>query len=182
MQQIENQSGRVFWITGLAGAGKTTIARLFYEHLKREGASAVLLDGDSLREVFNDASYTQEGRFNLAMKYGRLCRLLANQGIDVVCATISMFDECRNWNRSHLPRYTEIYLRASLEVLKQRDQKSLYSAALNAKTSDVVGVDLPFEEPKNPHLIIDNNGCETPTTLCERIVQYLKEKDQNETR
>lgn len=172
-----SHQGCVYWITGLSGAGKTTLAKCLYAHLKQEKPNLVFLDGDKLREVLDDASsHSLEDRFMLAMKYGRLCQLLASQGIDVICATISMFDKCREWNRSNLVNYFEIYIHVSLDVLKQRDQKKLYSRSISGEIAHIVGMDLPFEEPKNPDLIIENDGKKTPQELCDDIFKYLSIK------
>lgn len=160
--------GRVFWITGLSGSGKTTIASLVAKDL-RSNAPTILLDGDSLREVFDDSSFDNESRGKASMRYARLCRLLASQGVDVVCATISMFDATRAWNREHIPGYCEIYVRVPLEELRKRDSKGVYSAA-----KQVVGVDMAFEEPKSPDIVIDNYGSHTPDQALVRILQHIK--------
>lgn len=171
---ISSHQGQVYWITGLAGAGKTTIGKCLYHFLKKQKPNVVFLDGDILRAVFGASfSHSPDERFQLAMQYARLCQLLALQGLDVVCATISMFDKCREWNRSNLTHYFEIYLKVPLRELQKRDQKNLYSRALKGEIAHVIGVDLPFEEPKNPDLVIENNGKTTPEALCELIINYL---------
>lgn len=148
----------VYWLTGLSGAGKTTLGRLWYEELRRRGA-AVFLDGDELRQVFgDDLGFTEADRRKSAMRNARLCALLGRQGLDVVCCTISMFDSVRAWNREHIPGYFEVYVRASMDTLRRRDQKGLYSG----EGGNVAGVDLHIEEPKRPDLILENDGQRTP--------------------
>ena len=94
--------GTVYWITGLSGAGKTTIGSIFYEELKKNYINTVFLDGDTLRKVFGeDLGYTEKDRKKCAMRYARLCALLASQGIYVVCCTIFMYDSIREWNREN---------------------------------------------------------------------------------
>ena len=100
------KAGSVFWFTGLSGAGKTTIGRLFFGLLRERNPAVVFLDGDILREVFgNDLGHSREERLKSAMRNSRLCKMLSDQGIDVVCATISLFRECQEWNRAHIPGY-----------------------------------------------------------------------------
>jgi adenylylsulfate kinase-like enzyme len=124
----------------------------------------VFLDGDALREVFEqDLGYSVEDRRRWAWRYARLGHMLAEQGLEVVVATVSMFEEVRRWNREHLPRYTEVYLRVPLEVRISRDRRVLYAGA------DVVGVDLPCEEPRAPDLVIDDDGSLTPEEIVARI-------------
>lgn len=156
---MENHTGRVYWLTGLSGAGKTTIGRLWYEKLKDEGETVVFLDGDELRQVFgDDLGYSTTDRHKSAMRNSRLCALLAKQGITVVCCTISMFDSVRKWNRENILGYLEIYVKASMDTLYKRDQKGLYSR----NERDVVGVCGQVEEPKIPDLILENDGHKTP--------------------
>jgi phosphohistidine swiveling domain-containing protein len=91
------------------------------------------------------------------MRNGMLCRMLAEQGNDVVCATISLFHDVQRWNRENIPRYIEIFVRVSWEELKRRDTKGVYSAAGNPRKSNIVGLDIPAETPKAPDLILDND-------------------------
>ena len=143
---------KVYWLTGLSGAGKTTIGRLWYEKLKAAGEPAVLLDGDELRQVFgDDLGFTEADRRKSAMRNARLCALLAKQGITVVCCTISMFDSVRAWNRENIAGYFKVYVKASMETLRQRDQKGLYSSG----EQDVAGVYFQAEEPRTPDLILE---------------------------
>ena len=108
----------VYWITGLSGAGKTTIGRIFYERLKRIYPNTVFLDGDALRKVFgDDLGYSKEDRRKCAMRYSKLCAMLQEQEINVVCCTISMFDCVRAWNRENIRNYREIYVKVSMDTL-----------------------------------------------------------------
>ena len=153
------RTNKVFWLTGLSGAGKTTIGRLWYEKLKAAGEPVVFLDGDELREAIGDGlGYTEADRRKSAMRNARLCALLARQGLSVVCCTISMFHSVREWNRANTPGYFEVYVKASMETLRRRDQKGLYSHG----DRDVAGVHFQVEEPNTPDLILENDGQKTP--------------------
>lgn len=162
--------GNLYWITGLSGAGKTTIGKMLYEHLRKSNTNIVILDGDEVRNVFgNDLGYSCEDRLKCAMRYSRLCRLLTNQEIDVVCCTISMFDEVRRWNRVNITNYLEIFLDVPLDVLRVRNQKNLYKAVNEGKSENVVGVDLKLQLPKTPDIRIVNDGQKT----CEEVFDIL---------
>jgi glutamine kinase len=166
----ETPTGHVFWITGLSGAGKTTIGRQLWQRLRAAGRSAVFLDGDALRAaIAEDLSHGRDSRRRSAMRNARLCRLLASQGEDVVCSTISLFHEIQRWNRENIPGYCEIYLRVPLEELRRRDGKGLYTAAARGTASNVVGLDVAAELPEAPDLVLDNHGSLDCDAAVERI-------------
>ena len=129
MENIKTKKGGcLYWITGLSGAGKTTIGnRLFYE-LRKTNDNVVLLDGDMLKEIVSDIlGYSDADRRKRAMTYAALCKILADQGQIVICCTIAMYDEVREWNRKNNKRYVEVFLSVPLNVLQERDQKGMYS-------------------------------------------------------
>ena len=160
--------GRVYWVTGLSGAGKTTIGYLLHQRLLVKKDNVVLLDGDILREVYgHDLGYSEQERHQMAMRNARLCKMLAEQGIDVICCTIAMFDDVRQWNRKQIKDYIEIYLRVQWDTLYKRDQKGLYSK----KGGQVVGKDMACELPKTADIVIDNDGLLTPEEVCQIILE-----------
>jgi len=155
----DTPAGCVYWITGLSGAGKTTLGRELWQRLRSAGRSAIFLDGDMLREVIaEDLGHNLANRRKSAMRNARLCRMLASQGSDVVCPTISMFHEVQRWNRENIPHYREIYLRVPMDELQRRDAKGIYAAARRGDLRDVVGLDVAAELPEAPDLILDNFG------------------------
>jgi len=174
-----NGKGTVYFFTGLAGAGKTTIGGLFYERLKKSRLDAVLIDGDQTRtkaghstidgKVLLADRYTTEARKAGAWGTFQYCRDLAEQGKDVVVCSISMYSEIRAWNRENIENYREIYLKVTWETLYHRDQKKLYSSG----AKNVVGIDLPWDEPGHPTVVVPNNGEETPEQIVERLVKFF---------
>ncbi len=163
-------SGRVIWITGLAGAGKTTLARELSRRLPGRG---VLLDGDEMRDALTllAGGYDQENRRKLALSYSRLCLLLAKQGMTVICATISMFHEVHAWNRDNLPGYVEVYLESSEETRLSRDSRGIYATA-QVEATPLIGRDIVAELPLNPHVTIRQTGQRIEESA-EKVLQYL---------
>ena len=151
------KAGRTIWITGLSGAGKSTLAGPVADGLRQAGEHVVLLDGDELRAVFGPsataaASHTRDARLDLALRYGRLCRMLSSQGLTVVIATISLYREVQDWNRKHLPGYTEVFLDVPLEELRRRDPKGIYRRFDAGEITDVSGLDVAVDFPAAPDL------------------------------
>ena len=101
---------KCYWVTGLSATGKTTLSSLLVTHLRSLGKTVIYLDGDDLRQVLADQTYTRKERIALAMRYARLCKLLSEQGIDVVIAVIGMFKEVYKWNRENIVNYIEVGL------------------------------------------------------------------------
>ena len=166
----------VIWITGLPGSGKTTVAKALYQELMNMQQQVVLLDGDALREALNNKQYENSARKELALTYSRLAKMHSQQGQTVICATVSMFDEVRDWNRQHIDDYLEVYLEVSKEVLLERNQKGLYSKAEQGLVQNMLGFDLDFEAPKQPDLVFNNNGQLTPKQIIEKIVTSYSTK------
>ena len=168
--KMQSSNGNCFWLTGYSGAGKTTIGTLFKARLDGLDRSSLLLDGDLLRTVFgNSHGYAPADRLKLGLSYGQLCREITVQGVNVICATISMFHQVHEWNRENIPNYREIYLRVPSEELERRDPKGLYKGARANIHTDMVGLDLTAEEPESPDLVIDNYSGMTPETALDMI-------------
>lgn len=167
------QDGTLYWITGLAGAGKTTIGNRLYYEIKKSKPNVVLLDGDLMKSVVSDiVGYSDEARRKRAMKYAALCKLLTDQGLVVICCTIAMYDEVRAWNRVQNKGYVEVFLNVPMNVLRERDQKGLYSKIKDGRENNVAGEDLAVEYPKNPDIEIINDGSLSIAQCVRRILDY----------
>jgi adenylylsulfate kinase len=156
--------------------GKTTIGALLTERLRARGSAAIFLDGDVLREVYgNMFGHDRAQRLLAGQHYGRICNMLVNQHVHVVCATISMFHEVHEWNRANIKNYIEIFIDVPLPELIARDNKKIYSRGLNGELADVVGIDILPEYPKCPDIIIDNkDGMATEQAVDSILDVYTK--------
>ena len=153
----------LFWITGLSGSGKTTIGMKLAKQLKDRGLPVIFLDGDILREVFNNQfNHDRDSRKTASMQYAKLCRMLVNQHINVVCSTISLFHDTHEWNRKHIPNYLEIFIDVPLHELAKRDIKNIYSRAQSGELKNIVGIDIKPEFPKQADLVIQNHADSSP--------------------
>ncbi|MDE2713823.1 MAG: adenylyl-sulfate kinase, partial [Verrucomicrobiota bacterium] len=159
MTENANNEGRVLWITGLSGSGKSTIATAAAEQLRAHGERPVVLDGDAVRAAIADSKTGHDVTSRLANAYriSRLAQLLAEQGQTVIVPTMSLFHEIHEWNRAHLPNYFETWVDVDWAELCQRDARGLYSRAARGEVKNVAGFDLEYDRPAQPDLVLNNN-------------------------
>jgi adenylyl-sulfate kinase len=150
----------VVWLTGLSGAGKTTIATTVARHLLDAQYATVVLDGDDLRRgVCADLGFSPDDRHENVRRTGELACLLYQQGITVLCALVSPYRASRDHVRALLPPggFVEVHVLADVETCRLRDSKGLYSKASAGQIQDLTGVSpsAPYEVPPSPELTID---------------------------
>jgi len=154
----------IVWLVGLSGAGKTTIARELHIQWQRQDPATLLIDGDEVREIFKHDSgpnaYTLAGRRINAERITAMSAWLDRQNINAVVSILCIFPDILLANRSRYQAYFEIFVDAPLAQLEARDGKGLYAAAREGGMTDVVGVDIPFPTPKQPDMVVRNDGPE----------------------
>ena len=165
---------KCYWITGLSATGKTTLSKLLVDSFRASGKVVVHLDGDELRQVLSDEAYTREERIALGMRYSRLCRLLINQGIDVVISVIGLFKELHRWNKENIPNYIEIFIDTPLEELKKRDPKDIYKRFTSGKIKNVAGLDLKVDFPVNPDVCLKWSSSKTIDSMFQELLDNIK--------
>lgn len=164
----------VLWITGLSAVGKSTIAKAYLRAKTNSSVSTVLLDGDAVRELFGgDLGYDEQSRIEHIKRIQRLAKFLSDQGLDVVVAALYSNEQILSVNRTLFQDYFEVYLKADLNYLKLRENKSLYTKAEKGEIVDVVGVDIKWCEPKIPDLVIQMNQLRPPLEIAEEIVSAM---------
>ncbi|WP_168356501.1 adenylyl-sulfate kinase [Petralouisia muris] len=173
------EKGVLYWITGLSGAGKTTVGTKLYYELRKTCPGLVILDGDILKKLVGDSlGYSREERLKRANYYSQMCKILTDQGITVIICTIAMYDSVREWNRKYIEKYVEVYLKVDREILMKRDKKGLYSRQRSGKVSEIAGLDIDVEYPKTPDVVIENDGSVSVRECVEKIMAYpVKQKD-----
>ncbi len=160
----------VIWFIGLSGSGKTKFSLDLYNLIKPHIPNLVRIDGDLIREMHkNDTDHSIAGREKNAYRISHLTKFLSDQNIHIIAAVLSNFHYWQKWNRNNINDYYEIFLKSSMDTLYKRDNKNLYKPALSGKLKNVVGIDIPFNEPKNPNAIIKNELSCKPEEVNKKI-------------
>lgn len=148
----------VIWLTGISGAGKSTIGNLVEVKLHALGHHTYLLDGDNVRHGLNrDLGFTDADRVENIRRVAEVARLMVDAGLIVISAFISPFRSERTLARNMMgnDEFFEVYVKTPLEVAEGRDPKGLYRRARLGEIKNFTGIDSPYEEPEMPDLVLD---------------------------
>lgn len=163
-------SGQVVWLFGRPGAGKTSLAKCMASFLKEQGNKVVLLDGDALRKGVNrDLGFSLDDRQENIRRSAEMARLIASQGVSVICSMVTPTDDIRQLARliiEPVPFYL-VYVYAPLDLCMQRDPKGHYRLAEEGKLLQFTGIQSPFEEPKQYNCMIDTSEMDIETASRE---------------
>jgi bifunctional enzyme CysN/CysC len=168
----------VLWLTGLSGAGKSTIADLVEQSLHRSGYHTALLDGDNIRHGLNrDLGFTDEDRVENIRRVGEVAKLMVEAGLIVIVSFISPFRSERRAARELVGKaeFMEIYVDTPIDICEARDPKGLYKLARAGKLPNLTGIGSPYERPEHPDLVLAA-GTQPPEILVEEVLSALKNR------
>lgn len=156
-ERFLRQRSRVIWMTGLSGAGKTTIAKGLEKELYNRGYLSQVLDGDNIRSgINNNLGFSGEDRMENIRRIAEVSKLLMDSGIITINSFISPTREIRHLAMDIIGRenFIEVFIDTPMDVCEQRDVKGLYKKAREGKLRDFTGIDSPFEVPEHPDIVI----------------------------
>ena len=166
--------GFTIWFTGFSGAGKSTLSETLELRLRERGRNVEILDGDIVRtHLSKGLGFSKEDRDTNIKRIAFVCGLLTRNGVACISAAISPYRETRDWARSYIGNFVEVYVKCPIEVCRQRDVKGLYRLADEGKIRGFTGIDDPYEEPLHPELIVETDR-ETVEESAARILAKLE--------
>jgi bifunctional enzyme CysN/CysC len=174
-QALNGHGSGVVWLTGLSGAGKSTIANALEKKLHSAGIRTYLLDGDNVRHGLNrDLGFTAEDRIENIRRVAEVARLMVDAGIVVITAFISPFRTERQLARNLFGEgeFFEVYVQTPLAIAEQRDVKGLYKKARSGQLKHFTGIDSPYEEPLHPEITIDSVSTSVEAAV-HRIYEHV---------
>jgi bifunctional enzyme CysN/CysC len=175
---LKKQKPAIVWLTGLSGAGKSTIANEIEKQLLAVGAHTMLLDGDNVRHGLNrDLGFTEPDRVENIRRAGEVARLMVEAGLIVICSFISPYRADRELIRSLVPgdEFIEVFVDTPIEECVRRDPKGLYAKAKMGKIMNFTGIDSPYEPPEMPEVWLKTVGQE-PHAMAARVVSVLLDR------
>lgn len=179
-EKLLNQKGIVIWLVGLSGSGKSTLAKAFESDLHQKGHLTQILDGDNLRTgLNNNLTFTADDRKENIRRVAEVAKLFTNCGVVTICSFISPTEEIRTMAKEIIgeAQYYEVFVSCSLEACEKRDVKGLYAKARSGEIKNFTGIGAPFEDPKNPSLVIktDTEDLESCLqTMTDSIYEIIK--------
>jgi adenylylsulfate kinase len=163
----------VLWLTGLSGAGKSTIAAELVRLLQAGGTPLELVDGDAMRQVFPGTGFTRPDRDAHVRRVGYLASRLEAHGVTVVASLISPYRDSRAFVRGLCRTFVEIHVATDLAECERRDPKGLYQKARAGVIVNFTGLDDPYEAPEAPEMVIDTTT-ESAAASAARILAWLR--------
>jgi len=176
MTDNHKHPGFTLWLTGLSGAGKTTISSLVEKELRQRGVKVEVLDGDVVRtHLSKGLGFSKEDRDTNIRRIGWVCEVLSRNGVCAIAAAISPYRDIRDEIRARIPHFVEVHVHAPLDVLAERDVKGLYKKALAGEIKNFTGVDAPYESPLNPEVVCYTDDREAPEQSAAKVIARLEE-------
>ena len=164
---------KVIWLTGLSGAGKTTIAKELIADMENKGIACELLDGDVIRTMFPGTGFSKEARNAHVKRVAYVASLLQKHGVTTIVSLISPYRESRDFARDICAGFNEIHVATTLEECERRDVKGLYAKVRSGEIKNFTGIDDPYEEPESPEMRLDTVDM-TPEQVARTISAYLE--------
>jgi len=171
MIKYNKKKGILFWLTGLPGAGKTSIAKKIINPIRKKFGKTILLNGDDIRKIFELKDYSLAGRKRIGMQYSKLFQKITDHNVNVLFAGGVLIEKVRKINKKNIDNYLEIYIKSNQKKIISKNLKKLY-----LKTKNLVGLKIKPEYPKNPHIIIHNDFKKDIEKLSKDLIKKINQK------
>ena len=171
---LNKKKGILFWITGLSGSGKTTIAKKIKNQITKLYGPTIVISGDDLRGIFKLNKYDYQSRLNNSKKFCGFAKFITNKKINLIFAVVGMMHKPRKWNRHNIDNYLEIYVKSNIKKIISQRKKKIYKKTKIKK--DIVGINIKPELPNNYDILIHNNFDRDTSQIAKELISKIKKK------
>tara|TARA_B100001123_G_C15291962_1_gene1017785 strand:- start:513 stop:1055 length:543 start_codon:yes stop_codon:yes gene_type:complete len=171
--KLNKNKGILFWITGLSGSGKTTIAKKIKKKILKLYGPTLEISGDDFRKVFKlnkPKDFYHQSRINNLWKYHQFCKLITDKKINLIFSIMGLYNRARKWNRKNIENYIEIYVKTDINKIMHRRKKENHLI----QKKNIVGYDIKAELPTRPHIKVVNNFDKDLDKISEEILVKIK--------
>ncbi len=172
---VDDDTGFCLWFTGLSGSGKSTIAEVVVDELRRRGHRVELLDGDEVRENLSKGlGFSKEDRDTNIRRIGWVAAVLARNGVVAITAAISPYRDIRDEVRAQIDNFVEVFVDTPIDVCEERDVKGLYAKARSGEIPQFTGVSDPYQPPLAPEVRVVTHDRDVAASAAQ-VLSYLEE-------
>lgn len=168
---MKKKIGKIFWLTGLSGSGKTTIGKLIHKDITKLFGPTILINGDDIRNIFNIVSYDKKSRLKIGKQYSDFCKFVSYQNINIIITVVGLFYDLHSYNRKNNKNYIEIYIKSKIKNIIKNNKKKIYK---KKDVGDIVGINIRPELPKKPDITINNNFKTSMNNLSTQLLNKIK--------
>ena len=169
MKKKNIKKGLLIWITGLSGAGKTSLANKIKKKISEKYGPTIVVNGDDLRKLFKLNKYDRISRLNYGMMFHNFAKFITDQNINLIFAVVALFDKIRYLNKKNIVNYVEIFVKTNIKKIKKNKKKKIYFT----KKKQIVGIEIKPEFPKKPNFIIKNDFNKSINFLSKELLKKL---------
>ena len=170
--KINRKKGILFWITGLSGSGKSTIANLIKNKIEKRYGPTIIMSGDDLRYITNFLKYEKKDRLEFSKTKLKFYKFITDQKINLIFSTISLFESVRKENKKIISNYVEIFIKADVKTIIKNKKKKLYKE----KNEKIWGVNIKAEFPKKAFIQVENNFDEPLRIVADNLSKSIFKK------
>jgi len=168
--KLDHNKGILFWVTGLSGSGKTSIAKEIKQKISKLYGPTIVISGDDMRKIFGLKKYSPKERLKNAINFSKYSEFITKQKINIIFANIGMFHKARRRNRLKIRNYIEIYIKADIKKIIKIGRKKIYQKY----DKDIVGRDIVPELPTSPNIIIHNKFNKSVKVLSNELLKKIE--------
>ena len=172
IRKLDKRKGILFWITGLSGSGKTSIAKKIKKDISKKYGPSIVISGDNLRKIFVLDKYDYYSRLLNMKKFLDFAKFITDQKINLIFAVVGLIEKPKNSARKKIANFIEIYLKSDIKKIIKKGKKKLYKQ----KKNNIVGISIKPEFPKKADIVLNNDYKKSIEILSKVLLNKIHKK------